>query len=225
MAETTTVSVSRSPVSETARHLAKFRDSGETVAETSPLKALARRVLDRDTRRDASRDSGVSVLPIADTSSETPVSPVSGVSPVSADDLEERAALVEYGAGVPRRWAEGYAALCTMAPPAGFSPERWRRIVDAAGVFLDRWAADAIRCGWSDLDTFGCDPDRPDARFDAMGLVMLLDRVEVTGIDPDGADLIATAGGAKLRFRRRALPQSTISLWELARRSGTERAP
>src|SRR5205814_6240023 len=104
MAETTTVSVSRSPVSETARHLAKFRDSGETVAETSPLKALARRVLDRDTRRDATRDSGVSVLPIADTSSETPVSPVSGVSPVrgvspvSADDLEERAALVEYGA-------------------------------------------------------------------------------------------------------------------------------
>ena len=51
MAETTTVSVSRSPVSETARHLAKFRDSGETVAETSSLKALARRVLDRDTRR------------------------------------------------------------------------------------------------------------------------------------------------------------------------------
>src|SRR5437868_6876199 len=41
--------------------------------------------------------------------------------PVSADDLEERAALIEYGAGVPRPWAEGYAALCTMAPPSGFS--------------------------------------------------------------------------------------------------------
>src|SRR5437762_12173838 len=122
MAETTPVSVSRSPVSETARHLAKFRDSGETVVETSPLKALARRVLDRDTRRDTSRDSGVSVLPIADAPIETPV------SGVSADDLEERAALVEYGAGVPRSWTEGFAALCTMAPPAGFTPERWQRI-------------------------------------------------------------------------------------------------
>ena len=138
MAETTTVSVSRSPVSETARHLAKFRDSGETVVETSPLKALARRVLDRDTRRDTTRDSGVSVLPITDTSSETPVSGVSPVWGVSADDLDERAALVEYGAGVPRSWAEGFAALCTMAPPAGFTPERWQRIVDAAGSFLDR---------------------------------------------------------------------------------------
>src|SRR5437899_11717669 len=95
MAETTTVSVSRSPVSETARHLAKFRESGETVAETSPLKALARRVLDRDTRRDTSRDSGVSVLPIADAPIETPVSavsPVSGVSSVSGvSPLDERA--------------------------------------------------------------------------------------------------------------------------------------
>src|SRR6266480_3401113 len=107
MAETTTVSVSRSPVSETARHLANFRDSGETVTETSPLKALARRVLDRDTRRDTSRDTTVS-----------------GVSPVSADDIEERAALVEFGANVPRRWAEGFAALCSMSQPSAFSPER-----------------------------------------------------------------------------------------------------
>jgi len=136
---------------------------------------------------------------------------------VDTDELDERAALIEFGANVPRRWAEGYAALCSMTPPAGFSSERWARIVDAAGVFLDRWAADAIRCGWSDLDVFGCDRDRPDARFDAMGLALLLDRMAVVGIDPDGADLIATAGGAKLRFRRRPLPQNTISLWDLNR--------
>src|SRR5947199_319748 len=87
----------------------------------------------------------------------------------------------------------------------------------AAGSFLDRWASAAITCGWSDLDVFGCDRDRPDARFDCMGLVMLLDRVEVAGIDPIGADLIARAGGAKLRFRRRALPRHTVSLWDLNR--------
>jgi hypothetical protein len=214
MAETTTVSVSRSPVSETARHLAKFRDSGETVAETSPLKALARRVLDRDTRRDTSRDTTVSVLPIAGTSSETPVSPVSGVSPVWADDIEERAALVEFGANVPRRWAEGFAALCSMSQPSAFSPERWARIVDAAGVFLDVWAAKAIACGWTDLDVFGCDPDRPVARFDCAGLLLLLDRCEIVGIDEGGADLIASPE-ARLRYRRRPVPATTISLWQL----------
>jgi hypothetical protein len=135
--------------------------------------------------------------------------------PTARDDLDERVALIEYGAGVPRQWAEGYAALCTMTPPPGFSPERWARIVDAAGVFIDRWAAVASESGWSDLDAFGCNPGRPDARFDAMGLVLLLDRFEIVGIDEAGADLIATAGGAKLRFRRRPLPDDTVSLWAL----------
>ena len=75
--------------------------------------------------------------------------------------------MVEEGAGVPRAWAEGYAALCTMPPPPGFGPERWRRIIDATGHFLDTWAGEAIRCGWSDLDVFGCHDDAPDRRFDA----------------------------------------------------------
>jgi hypothetical protein len=146
-----------------------------------------------------------------------PEQPGSNAGYPTVGDLHERAALVECGANVPRRWAEGYAALCSMAPPERFSPERWQRIVDAAGSFLDRWDSEAITCGWSDLDVFGCDRDRPDARFDCMGLAMLLDRMEVVGIDPDGADLIATVGGAKLRFRRRPLPQHTISLWDLDR--------
>jgi hypothetical protein len=133
------------------------------------------------------------------------------------EDRGERAGLIEFGANVPRQWAVGYAALCSMVPPQGFSPERWQRIIDAAGSFLDRWAAKAVACGSSDLDVFGCDPDRPDARFDCMGLVMLLDRMGVVGIDPEGDDLIAPAGGAKVRFRRRPLPQHTISLWDLNR--------
>ena len=95
-------------------------------------------------------------------------------------------------------------------------PERWCRIVDAGGVFIDRFAGVAIECGWSDLDVFGCNPDRPDARFDAMGLVLLLDRCEIIGIDEDGADLL-TATGDKQRYRRRPLPADTVSLWAVSR--------
>jgi hypothetical protein len=80
--------------------------------------------------------------------------------------------------------------------------------------FLDHWAAKAIACGWSDLDVFGCDPERPDARFDCMGLVLLLDRCEVIGIDEDGADLV-TETGTRQRYRRRPLPVHTVSLWVL----------
>jgi hypothetical protein len=134
-----------------------------------------------------------------------------------ADDPEERAAFVEHDGGAPRSWAEGFAALCAMPPAPGFSAARWERIIDATGRFLDRWAAEAVRCGWSDLDVFGCDPARPDARFDCMGLVLLLDRCELVGIDDNGADL-RTITGAQHRFRRRPLPASTVSLSELMRR-------
>jgi len=142
----------------------------------------------------------------------------SEASPESAwaEDLEERAALIEYGAAVPRQWAEGYAALCTMTPPDGFSPERWRRIVDGAGRFMDRWAAKAAQCGWSNLDVFGADSDRPDRRFDCMGLVLSLDRCEIVSIDEHGADLLVAPGGAQQRYRRRPFPVHTRPLWVLA---------
>ena len=121
-------------------------------------------------------------------------SEISEITLPADEDLEERAALIADGAGVPREWAEGFAALCSMPPPDGFIPVRWRRVVDAAGVFIDRWAGTAIACGWSDLDVFGAHPTRPDARFDAMGLVLLLDRCEVVSIDENGADLVTSTG-------------------------------
>jgi hypothetical protein len=136
-----------------------------------------------------------------------------------ADDLDERAAIIEEGAGVPRRWAEGYAALSTMPAPAGFSPERWQRIVDAAGTFIDRWAAKAIACGWSDLDVFGCDDAAPDQRLDCMGLIMLVDHFEVIAIDEHGADVVAVRTGVKQRHYRKPLPAHTVRLWDLVRRA------
>jgi len=144
------------------------------------------------------------------------MSRVSQMSQASAtDDPEERAALIEYSASVPRQWAEGYAALSTMPPPASFSSERWQRIVDGAGRFMDRWAVKAAECGWSDLNVFGANPDQPDRRFDCMGLLLLLDRCEIVGVDESGADLVAAPGGAEQRYRRRPLPAHTKPLWEL----------
>jgi hypothetical protein len=143
---------------------------------------------------------------------EVPPSTAPAVSYDTVDNVAEQAAIIEEGAGVPRRWAEGFAALGHMQPP-GFSAPRWRRVIDTAGRFLDRWAAMAIASGWSDLDVFGAHPDAPAARFDAMGLVLLLDRCEVVAIDSDGADLL-TNTGARQRYRRRTM-SDTVPLWEL----------
>jgi hypothetical protein len=136
---------------------------------------------------------------------------------IDAEEIEERAALVEFGAGVPRKWAEGYVALCAMRSPPGFTLQRWQQIVDGVGEFIDRWAVKACECGWSDLEVFGCYDTRPDRRFDAMGLVLLLDRRKIVGIDVDGADL-EFQDGVRHRFRRKPLPPGTVPLWDLLTR-------
>ena len=118
-----------------------------------------------------------------------------------------------------RAWSEGCRSLPATPPASGFSAERWQRIIDAADSFLDRWADIAIACGWSTLDVFGCDPDRPNARFDCMGVVLLLDRCRIVAVDEAGADLVTTTGGvARQRFRRRPLPMGTVPLWQLVQR-------
>lgn len=136
---------------------------------------------------------------------------------VAAEEPDTRTAVAREGAWAPRTWSEAYAVLRTMPAPAGFPQARWNRIIDATDRFLDRWGAEAIGCGWSDLDVFGCHDTAPTARFDCMGLVMLLDRCEVAAVDGDGADLL-TVTGARQRFRRRSLPPGTVALWQLGHR-------
>ena len=114
-------------------------------------------------------------------------------------------------------WLEGCRDL-PSAPPAGFSDQRWVRIVGRVDDFLDRWAETAIDLGWTTLDVFGCDEAAPDRRFDCMGLVLLLDRCRIVGIDAAGADLASTIGDARQRFRRRPMPPGTVPLWQLVQR-------
>jgi hypothetical protein len=129
--------------------------------------------------------------------------------------LEERAAIVEDLVGVPREWTEGLAVLCAMPAPTGFSAARWKQIIEGASAFLQRWGSEAARSGWTTLDVFGCHGDRPDIRFDCMGIVLLLDRAEVTAVDPQGATLKTVVTGSEQRFRRRLLPANTVPLWRL----------
>jgi hypothetical protein len=74
---------------------------------------------------------------------------------------EERAAIIESDGGVPREWAEGFAKLCTMPRPPAYRPQRWARLIDAAGHFIDDWAMVATKLRWTTEQVFGVDAAAP----------------------------------------------------------------
>jgi hypothetical protein len=119
------------------------------------------------------------------------------------DGEEERAAIVEYGNGVPRAWAEGFARLNPDRPPGDVPVRRWQIFVDDCGRFLDGgWAERLVSLGWGPLDLFGCDRERPFARIDHAGLLWLLNGDKLIELDRHTA-VIERCTGARQRFQRR----------------------
>ncbi len=128
-----------------------------------------------------------------------------------SDDEDERAALVEEGAGVPRAWAEGFARLLPDHPPADVPPKGWKTIIYDVGRFLDGPFLDvAVKLGWGPYDLFGCDRDRPYARIDHMGLLWLLNGRKLIALTETTAT-IETPTGATHRYCQtadRSLPSA-----------------
>jgi hypothetical protein len=132
-----------------------------------------------------------------------------------ADDREVRAAIVEYDAGVPRAWTEGYARLHPDRPPADVPPKRWQALIDDIGRFLDSWADKAVLLGWGPHDLFGCDRDRPFARIDQAGLLWLLNGNKLIALTENTA-IIETPTGARQTYRRKPGEPDRVLAWELA---------
>jgi hypothetical protein len=209
------VSLSRSPVSKTPRHPRSDRDSTETIAETPDLKALARLVFARDTRRDSNQDTASRPSPQTEMPAET-VSAVETVAVSWAEAEEEHAAHVEYDGGIPRAWAEGYAMLDPDRPPVGVPPRRWRAVIDAIGSFLDRWAAVAAALGWKAADIFGADAARPEVTWLNAGPLWSGDEARVVEVHADRI-VFETKGGARQSAYRRPHLRPRSLPWELKR--------
>ncbi len=123
------------------------------------------------------------------------------------------------------------AALATLA-----APQPAKRILDAIPVlltrrpdhelkaagkavmaFLDNHLETARRIGWSDLELFGCHPNREAARnrFDYAGAVTLaamfgksIERI---------TELAAHYENGLVYYRKRPMPADAVPVWELAR--------
>jgi hypothetical protein len=134
------------------------------------------------------------------------------------DKFEERAAIVEFDAGIPREWAEGYARLCTILRHPDFTEKNWQRLIDDSGRFLDRWAVQVAAMGWTTHEVFGVHPDKPDARIDLKGLIPCIGGAEVVAVSADSVT-IQTSSGARQRIFRRGDEQSPgrVHVWDLRR--------
>jgi hypothetical protein len=197
------------------RHPAVWRGSAETAGETPGLKALARLVLTRDSRRDAERDRVSRPSPRIDARRET-VSAAECPLASWGDVEEESAAIVERDGGIPRAWTEGFARLRPDHPPGDVPAKRWLTFIDDVGRFLDSpFCAVAAALGWGPHDLFGCDRDRPFARIDHAGLLWLLNGDRLVALTANAA-IIERRTGARQTFRRRPVAVGEIVLaWEL----------
>ena len=128
-------------------------------------------------------------------------------------DFEEQAALIEYGAGVPREWAEGYARLLRLPCPTGITPERWKQIIDDGGYFIDRWAVMAAQLGWTTRVVFGISPKAPEHRLDMSGLVPLLTGQKVLALTAEAACIDAGRQTSLRIFPR--IDDGAVPIWEM----------
>ncbi len=138
------------------------------------------------------------------------------LKPFDTGDYEERAAMVEYGAGAPRQWADGYARLCTLPRHPDYTETRWQGLIDDAGLFLDQWAAKVDGLGWKTQEVFGVHHAKPSTRIDLQGLVPCIRGRKVVAVTADSAT-IETITGARQRIFRRTDAQSPgrVAVWEI----------
>jgi hypothetical protein len=131
------------------------------------------------------------------------------------DEIFERSAIVENAAGIPPGWAEGYAQLDPDRPPADVPLRRWVQFIDDIGRFFDRGLAEkAATLGWTALDLFGCDRDKPFARIDRQGLCWLIAGSRLVDLSETAA-IIERWTGARQTWRRKPNEPGRVLAWEL----------
>lgn len=196
--------------------LAELRgDTGEQPSAPSPAVQNVRNV--QNPAADPAFEHFEQIEHRTETPSEVPPPAAETVAATWSEAEDERAAIVEYGGGIPRPWAEGFARLDPDRPPGDVPLKRWRRFVDDVGLFLDNpFCAVAAALGWGPHDLFGCDRDKPFARIDQQGLCWLLNGNKLVALSENTAT-IETSTRARQTYRRKQSEPGRVVAWELVR--------
>ena len=91
---------------------------------------------------------------------------------------------------------------------------RWQRAVEDAKTFLGTWGEQALALGWSNRDLFGLHtpPEQPHpsysrlSRYDATGLVWLLEGRPVIALTADTAAIESPKTGSVTVYRKHNKP-------------------
>lgn len=178
-------------------------DTGDRAKNTSPINNVSVTKL----RRHVSPNENALVTPLANfgdgkqESFQSLKRGVTNVTSVTRDFRQGRAAIA--GHDFPTEWHAILAGLKERQSPDWMMSNRWEMLLQDAERFLDRWSSTAQAMGWTALDLFGVHPNRSAARFDVMGLLLLLQGGEVIALTVEGAS-IRRPSGAILRFPRPA---------------------
>ena len=102
-------------------------------------------------------------------------------------------------------------------PLGDFPSRRWDQLRrDVADFLASPWAAAAARLGWTELDLYGVDADRPYVRVDGFGLLPVLNGGRIVALTADVASL-ETPGGARQSYRRQPDRPGRVPVWEVVR--------
>jgi len=123
--------------------------------------------------------------------------------------------VVEDGVCVPQCRTKTLPEIDVALPPADVPLRRWRQLIDDIGRFIDcGFAKKAAALGWTELDLFGCDQEKPFARIDRQGLCWLIAGNRVIGLSENEA-IIETWTGARQTWHRKRSEPDRVLPWEL----------
>jgi hypothetical protein len=96
-------------------------------------------------------------------------------------------------------------------PRGGCSPARWQQFTADVGGFVENgWLHQAHELGWDDLELLGCDRVAPWARYDHMGLLLMLNSSKVIGLTDRVGRIVTAPTGARRTYYRVPLDRERV---------------
>jgi hypothetical protein len=109
----------------------------------------------------------------------------------------------------PAGWHAIFEELKLMEAPEWLGLDRWFEIIDDADAFLSNWGRAAHDLGWTAFNLFGVHAVAPGCRYDAMGLVPLLEGGSVFALTETTA-AIRRRSGSTLTYMRKQTSGSVL---------------